>query len=309
MGKWIDNKYVEDAEGEARCGFSRSYFCGYENKTEFCKNNNMTRTTLEKILIILKQQFKDITLENILQEQANLSPQAVQLTQIEDAEEKKEEKKEEKYDKRKNNGRTPQPFLGYSSLTEFCKKKHTFIQTVKKIIQQLNEQGIEITEENIFKQRDLNRRHTQAFRKDRPNTDIKQISYGSLTEKDSSEVIKGWESLAERVRKELKKEDDMTNQDDNASVVNAIKETTNNNGENNTDNQVSIPPEAFNALLEAQIERRVQERMNACRCIKLLVFYNNLFTAVAVILGVVAFSTLMFVFWLYKFGFLKVVIN
>ena len=306
MGKWIDNKYVEDAEGEARCGFSRSYFCGYENKTEFCKNNNMTRTTLEKILIMLKQQFKDITLENILQEQANLSPQAIQLTQMEDTEEKKEEKKEEKEqknDKRKNNGRTPQPFLGYSSLTEFCKKKHTFIPTVRKIIQQLNEQGIEITEENIFKQRDLNRHNTQAFRKDRPNTDIKQISSVTQTGKANSELQEGWEPLAKIEKKEeVKKDGDMTKQCE-------VKETLKINEEKKVSDQVGIPPKVLEAWMNSQIERRIQKGIDTNRSIKVLMFINNLFTAIAVILGVVAFSTLMFVFWLYKFGFLKVVIN
>lgn len=295
MGKWIDNKYVEDAEGEARCGFSRSYFCGYENKTEFCKNNNMTRTTLEKILIILKQQFKDITLENILQEQANLSPQAVQLTQIEDAEEKKEEKKEEKDDKRKNNGRTPQPFLGYSSLTEFCKKNHTFIQTVKKIIQQLNEQGIEITEENIFKQRDLNRRHAQAFRKDRPNTDIKQISTVPDTEKANSELQEGWVPPVKIEAPDAEKEIQEIIKNDNREKYTA----------NNAKASVLVKPEVLDSLLESHIEQKVQEMVHNIKLVKIIeclsVFY--------IIFSGVIVSVLLGLLFLLKVGVLNIMIN
>lgn len=279
MGKWIDNKYVEDAEGDARCGFSRSYFCGYENKTEFCKNNNMTRTTLEKILIMLKQQFKDITLENILQEQVKLSPQAVQLTQIEDAEEKKEEKKEEKDDKRKNNGRTPQPFLGYSSLTEFCKKKHTFIPTVKKIIQQLNEQGIEITEENIFKQRDLNRRHTQAFRKDRANTNIKQISTVLETEIANSELQEGWEPLVKiEEKEEVKKDDDMIKQYE-------VKEMLKINEEKKVGDQVVVPPKVLEAWMNSHIERRIQEGINNGKVTKAFELFNVISSSITLSLA------------------------
>ena len=295
MGKWIDNKYVEDAEGEARCGFSRSYFCGYENKTEFCRNNNMTRTTLEKILIILKQQFKDITLENILQEQANLSPQAVQLTQMEDAEEKKEEKKEEKYDKRKNNGRMPQPFLGYSSLTEFCKKNHTFIPTVKKIIQQLESRGIEITEENIFKQRDLNRHNTQAFRKDRPNTDIKQISTVPDTEKANSESqesreppVKIEEIEAVKKMKEIIKNDNRekyTGNNDKASVL--------------------VKPEVLDSLLESHIERKVQEMVHNIKLVKII----ECLSAFYIIFSGVVVSVLIGLLFLLKVGALNITIN
>ena len=295
MGKWIDNKYVEDAEGEARCGFSRSYFCGYENKTEFCRNNNMTRTTLEKILIILKQQFKDITLENILQEQANLSPQAVQLTQMEDAEEKKEEKKEEKYDKRKNNGRMPQPFLGYSSLTEFCKKNHTFIPTVKKIIQQLESRSIEITEENIFKQRDLNRHNTQAFRKDRPNTDIKQISTVPDTEKANSE---SQESREPPVKIE------------EIEAVKKMKEITKNDNRekytgNNDKASVLVKPEVLDSLLESHIERQVQEMVHNMKLVKIIECLSVFYT----ILSGVAIGVLLGLLFLLKVGALNITIN
>ena len=312
MGKWIGNKYHEDEEGDEKCGRT---FCGYAGKTEFCQDNNITRTELENILDILEGRGKNITLYNILHEKEKLLQPTAQLTPIEDMEE--DNAKEDNDNKKIKTGRSSQPFLDCSSITEWCKNNNTCITTVKKIVQQLTEQGIEITKENIFKQRDLNRHNTQALRKDRANTDIKQISYGSLTEKDSSEVIKGWESLVERVRKELnkelnkelKKEDDMTNQDDNVSVANAIKETANNDVENNTNNQVSIPPEAFEFLLDAIVERRVKEGIATSKCMKFLELAINVGQAAVFILSFIAFSLLMTILCLSKYGFIQAVIN
>ena len=311
MGKWIGNKYHEDEEGDEICGRT---FCGYASKTEFCQDNNITRTELEKILVILKNRCKTITLYNILHEKEKLLQPTDQLTPIKDIEE--DNAKEDNDNKKIKTGRPSKPFLDCSSITEWCKKNNTCIKTVQKIVQQLTEQGIEITKENIFKQRDFNRHNTQAFRKDRANPDIKQISSVTQTGKANCGRVAGGCELEtdtedhDKVEKEeVKKDDDMMKQDDNVSVANAIKETANNNEKNNTDNQVSISPQAFEFLLDTIVERRVKEGIDASKYVNFLAFVVNVGQVVAFILSFIAFSLLMTVLCLRKYGFIKAVIN
>ena len=235
---------------------------------------------------------------------------------MKDIEEQEGEQNEERYDKRINTGRPSQPFLDCSSMSAWCKKNNTFIKTVQKIVQQLTEQGIEITKENIFKQRDFNRHNAQAFRKDRANTNVKQISAVTQTGKANCGRVAGgcrFESGTadhDKVEKEeVKKDDDIMKQDDNVSVANAIKETANNAGGNNTNNQVSIPPEAFEFLLDAIVERRVKEGIATSKCMKFLELVINVGQVVVFILSFIAFSLLMTILCLSKYGFIKAVIN
>ena len=150
----------------------------------------------------------------------------------------------------------------------------------------------------------MNRRNTQAFRKDRPNTDIKQISTVPQAGKENCESRESWESLGKiesyeplakiEEKEEVKKMEEIIKNDNREKYT-----------ENNDKASVLVKPEVLDSLLESHIERRVQEMVHNIKLVKIIeclsVFY-------AILSGVVV-SVLLGLLFLLKVGALNITIN